>query len=87
MPPDRRGVLAAIFVLCLALGGGIGDPLNGALFDLQGSYRPLFRYLAGYSAAAFVAVLLVPRGAGEAETRPGNQEPIAGTVAVSDPPA
>ena len=45
----------------------IGDPLNGALFDLQGSYRPLFLFLAGYTAAAFVAVLLVPRGAGEAE--------------------
>jgi len=70
---ERRGILAALFVLCLALGGGIGDPLNGALFDLHGSYRLLFRYLAGYSAAAFVAVLLVPRGAGEAETGPGNR--------------
>jgi hypothetical protein len=55
----------------MALGGGIGDPLNGALFDLQGSYRPLFLYLAGYTAAAAVAVLLVPRGAGEAETGQG----------------
>ena len=73
VPRERRGILAALFVLCLALGGGIGDPLNGALFDLQESYRPLFRYLAGYSAAAFVAVLLVPRGAGEAETGPGNR--------------
>jgi predicted MFS family arabinose efflux permease len=68
---ERRGVLAALFVLCMALGGGIGDPLNGALFDLQGSYRPLFLYLAGYTAAAAVAVLLVPRGAGEAETGHG----------------
>jgi MFS family permease len=68
---ERRGVLAALFVLCMALGGGIGDPLNGALFDLQGSYRPLFLYLAGYTAAAAVAVLLVPRGAGEAETSHG----------------
>jgi maltose/moltooligosaccharide transporter len=67
-PPSRRGVLAALFVLCLALGGGIGDPLNGALFDLLGSYRSLFLVLAVYTAAAFVAVLLVPRGAGEAET-------------------
>jgi maltose/moltooligosaccharide transporter len=68
---ERRGALTALFLLCLALGGGIGDPLNGAMFDLQGSYRSLFLYLAGYSAAAFVAVLLVPRGAGEAETGPG----------------
>ena len=68
VPQERRGVLAALFVLCLALGGGIGDPLNGALFDLQGSYRSLFVVLAGYTAAAFVAVLLVPRGAGEAGT-------------------
>ncbi|MET0556349.1 MAG: MFS transporter [Vicinamibacteria bacterium] len=66
--PERRGVLAALFVLCLALGGGIGDPLNGALFDLQDSYRSLFLVLAVYSATAFVAVLLVPRGAGEAGT-------------------
>jgi maltose/moltooligosaccharide transporter len=78
VPPERRGILAALFVLCMALGGGIGDPLNGALFDLQGGYRSLFLYLAGYSAAAFVAVLLVPRGAGEAETGPGP---------VSSPPA
>jgi maltose/moltooligosaccharide transporter len=70
VPQERRGVVAALFVLCLALGGGIGDPLNGALFDLQGSYRSLFLALAGYTAAAFVAVILVPRGAGEAETGP-----------------
>jgi MFS family permease len=66
---DRRGTLAAIFVLCMAL-GGIADPLTGALFDVQGSYRSLFLYLAAYTAAAFVAVLLVPRGAGEADTGP-----------------
>ncbi len=67
MPPERRGILAALFVLCLALGGLIGDPLNGALFDLQRSYRSLFLLLAGYTAAALIAVLLVPRGAGEAD--------------------
>lgn len=62
---EQRGTLAALFVLCLAL-GGVGDPVNGALFDLWGSYRSLFLLLAGYAAAAFVAVLFVPRGAGEA---------------------
>jgi MFS family permease len=77
VPRERRGILAALFLLCLALGGGIGDPMNGALFDLHGSYRPLFLYMAAYCAAAFVAVLLVPRGAGEAETSPGNPEPVA----------
>ncbi len=81
IPRERRGVLAAIFVLCMALGGGIGDPLNGALFDLQGSYRPLFLYLAGYTALATVAVLLVPRGAGEAETGPGSRVPATGAAA------
>jgi maltose/moltooligosaccharide transporter len=70
VPRERRGILAALFLLCLALGGGIGDPLNGALFDLHGSYRPLFLYLAAYCVAAFVAVLLIPRGAGEAGTGP-----------------
>jgi MFS family permease len=69
VPKDQRGILAALFVLCLAL-GGIGDPLNGALFDLQGSYRSLFLLMAAYTAAAFVAVFFVPRGAGEVGTGP-----------------
>lgn len=68
-PKERRGVLAALFVLCLSL-GGVCDPVNGALFDHQGSYRPLFLLLAFYSALGFVAVLFVPRGAGEADTGP-----------------
>ena len=68
IPRDRRGMLAAMFVLCMALGGGIGDPLNGSLFDLAGGYRPLFLLMAAYSALAFVTVLFVPRGAGEADT-------------------
>jgi hypothetical protein len=33
LPRAQRGTLAALFLLCLALGGAIGDPLNGALFD------------------------------------------------------
>lgn len=65
IPRERRGVLSALFLLCIALGGGIGDPLNGALFDLFGTYRPLFLMMAGYTALAFVAVLAIPRGAGE----------------------
>jgi maltose/moltooligosaccharide transporter len=66
IPPARRGVLAALFLLCMALGGGIGDPMNGALFDLFGNYRPLFLMMAVYTALAFVAVLRIPRGTGEA---------------------
>ncbi len=70
IPRQRRGVLAALFLLCMALGGVIGDPLNGVVFDVAGGYRPLFLLMAGYTALAFVAVLLVPRGAGEADTGP-----------------
>jgi maltose/moltooligosaccharide transporter len=66
VPRHARGVLAAIFLLSMALGGGIGDPLNGALFDLADGYRPLFLMMAGYTTLAMAAVLLVPRGAGEA---------------------
>ena len=66
IPRERRGVLAALFLLCIALGGAIGDPLNGAMFDLFGSYRPLFLMMAVYTAMAFVAVLRIPRGTGEA---------------------
>jgi hypothetical protein len=51
-----------------ALGGAIGDPLNGGLFDLLGSYRPLFVVMAVYGALAFTAVLFIPRGIGEADT-------------------
>lgn len=66
IPPHRRGVVSALFLLCMALGGGIGDPMNGALFDLFGNYRPLFLLMAAYAALAFVAVLAIPRGTGEA---------------------
>jgi predicted MFS family arabinose efflux permease len=68
LPPASRGVLTALFLLCLALGGAIGDPLNGALFDLAGGYRPMFLMMACYSTLAFVTVLFIPRGAGEAAT-------------------
>ena len=70
VPRERRGILAALFLLCMALGGAIGDPLNGGIFDLAGSYRPLFLLMAGYTALAFVAVLFIPRGTGEADTGP-----------------
>ena len=66
IPHHRRGVLAAVFLLCMALGGAIGDPLNGTLFDRADSYRPLFLLMAGYTALAFLAILAVPRGAAEA---------------------
>lgn len=68
VPRERRGILAALFLLCMALGGAIGDPLNGAIFDLGGSYRPLFLLMGGYTALAFVAVLFIPAGTGEADT-------------------
>jgi len=65
-----RGVLASMFLLCTALGGAIGDPLNGRLFDLLDGYRALFLLMAGYTVLAFVAVLFIPRGAGEVDTGP-----------------
>ena len=70
VPKRQRGVLASVFLLCAALGGAIGDPLNGRLFDLLDGYRTLFLVMAGYTALAFVAVLQVPRGTGEADTGP-----------------
>jgi MFS family permease len=68
IPRQHRGALSAIFLLCMALAGAVGDPLNGSLFDAAGGYRPLFLMMGGYSALAFVAVLCIPRGAGEADT-------------------
>src|SRR4029079_2146878 len=70
IPRERRGVLSALFLLCMALGGAIGDPMNGAIFDLVGSYRPLFLMMATYAGLAFIAVLAIPRGAGEASIEP-----------------
>jgi MFS family permease len=70
IPRQRRGVLAALFLLCMALGGALGDPLNGSVFDAFGGYRPLFLMMAVYTTLAVVAVLCVPRGAGEADTGP-----------------
>lgn len=70
VPRERRGVLASLFLLCMALGGAIGDPLNGLFFDLLSGYRALFLLMACYATLAFVAVLFVPRGAGEADTGP-----------------
>jgi maltose/moltooligosaccharide transporter len=65
IPRERRGVLSALFLLCMAIGGGVGDPMNGALFDLFGNYRPMFLMMAIYTALAFVAVMMIPRGTGE----------------------
>ena len=73
IPRQSRGVLASLFLLCMALGGVIGDPLNGFAFNLAGGYRPLFLMMAGYTALAFVALLFVPRGAGEADTGPDSK--------------
>ena len=72
VPRQIRGVLAALYLLCLALGGAVGDPLNGAFFDLMNSYRALFLLMTGYIVAAFAAVLLIPRGVGEAGTGDGD---------------
>jgi MFS family permease len=62
VPPERRGVLAALFLLSMALGGAIGDPLNGSLFDLFGSYRLMFLMMATYAAAGFLVVRRLPAG-------------------------
>jgi maltose/moltooligosaccharide transporter len=73
IPHTRRGVLAAMFLLCMALGGAIGDPLNGAMFDFFNGYRPLFLMMGTYTVLALIAVLFVPRGAGEAGSGPEGQ--------------
>lgn len=68
VPRHIRGVLAALYLLCAALGGALGDPLNGGLFDLLNSYRAMFLVMTAYIALAFVSVLFIPRGVGEADT-------------------
>ena len=68
VPRQLRGALASLYLLSMALGGAIGDPLNGALFDAAGSYRPLFLVMAFFAVLGFLAVARVPRGSGEAGT-------------------
>jgi maltose/moltooligosaccharide transporter len=81
IPQHHRGALAALFLLSMALGGGIGDPLNGSLFDLFDSYRPLFILMAGYTTLAFATMLIVPQGVGEADTGvEGNLKIAAGVT-------
>ena len=70
IPRARRGVLASLYLLAMALGGLIGHPFNGVVFDLLDGYRVLFLLMAGYAALAALAVLLVPGGTGEADTGP-----------------
>lgn len=70
IPREKRGVLASLYLLAMALGGMVGDPLNGAVFDLLHGYRALFLLMAAYAVLAAVAVYLVPRGVGEAGTGP-----------------
>ena len=65
----QRGSLAALFLLSMALGGVVGDPLNGRLFDVAAGYRPLFLLMTAYTALALLAILMVPRGAGETAGR------------------
>jgi predicted MFS family arabinose efflux permease len=65
---DLKG-RAALYVLCMAFGGALGDPLNGGIFDLLAGYRPLFLIMAAYTALAFLAVLAIPPGTGEAGSR------------------
>jgi maltose/moltooligosaccharide transporter len=73
VPRQIRGMLAALFLLCAALGGAFGDPLNGRLFDLLNSYRAMFLLMAAYTALGFVAMLFIARGVGEADPA---QDPI-----------
>ena len=86
VPPRLRGALASLYLLCMALGGAIGDPLNGALFDAVGSYRPLFLLMACYAVLAFLAMTRVPRGSGEAgsgvDAAPDPASPVLGSTSM-----
>jgi hypothetical protein len=54
----------------MALGGALGDPLNGSIFDLIGGYHPLFLIMTPYTALAVAAMLFIPCGTGEADIGP-----------------
>ena len=77
VPPQRRESSPRCSCCRWRSVARIGDPLNGRIFDIYNSYRPLFLMMAVYTALAFVAVLFVPQRAGEAETGPDSIDPSA----------
>jgi hypothetical protein len=81
VPRERRGVLAALLVFCMALGWR-NRPFERSVARPPGKLPVAVPIPGGYAAAALVAVRLVPRGAGEAETGPGSRAQAAGAIAV-----
>ena len=75
IPRHARGVLASLFLLCMALGGAIGDPLNGRLFDLFDSYRPLFMHMSVYTVLAVAADAGDPARRRRSGAKPIRREP------------
>jgi maltose/moltooligosaccharide transporter len=65
----RAGSLAGAFLLVQSVAGVVGPSMVGTWFDMSGSKRSLFVLLALFLAAAFVLLVTLRPGFGEAETR------------------
>jgi len=77
--PSSAGFGLAFLIgalIILHTGINVKDPLNGRLFDLLGGYRALFLLMACYTALAFITVLFIPRGTGEADTGQDGVTPL-----------
>jgi hypothetical protein len=61
--------MAAMFV-CQNVGGMIGPPLCGRVFDFAGSEAPLFVIMAAFALASLACVATLPKGYAEAPERP-----------------
>ena len=64
-----HGVLYGLVLFSGSLGGAVGPLLAGRIFDVTGSYRPVFFVLIGMAVLGFllVTLLLRPRSAGAGE--------------------
>jgi MFS family permease len=82
--PARAGSLAGAFLLVQSAAGVLGPSLVGTWFDVSGSKRGLFVLLAMFLAGAFVLLMTLAPGFGEADARdlPGVRLGVPSTLRI-----
>ena len=63
------GTIVASMMLLGSIGGALGTPLAGAIFDATGSYRTAFVICLALVALAIILSVLLMRGQGRARSR------------------
>ena len=69
-PPHRRALVYGLkFVVAIGI-ASLGVVVEGAIFDFTGGFFWLFVTLAGFAAAGFAAIILLPIEAGQSQPAP-----------------